>query len=140
MKNVNLLGIRKKVILCRTKAIGEDTYSVMRPLTEQQEKELDKFERTEIDNKEITRKSIYIYGEVNLDSKDDIDAIKKLNLSNPEGNNIHSNFNYEEGVVYYEERTKFHITFDALEWFKYNYCMLGKPSRIVIYECVKSSL
>lgn len=140
MKEVNLLGIRKKVILCRTNGIGEPTFTVMYPLTAEQEKQLDKYENTTINEKRITRKSIYIYGEVNLDNKSDLDAIKKLNISNAEGNNIHSNFNYEKGVATYEDNVKFRLTWDAIEWFKYNYCMLGKPERIVIYECNKSSL
>ncbi len=44
-KKVNLLGIRKKVILCHTKSLAGITYTVMRPITEEDEQNLDKFER-----------------------------------------------------------------------------------------------
>lgn len=137
---MNLLGIRQKAILYRTKNVGEETFSVIRPLTEQQEKELDEFECTVINNKEITRKSIYIYGKVNLDSKDDIAAIKKLNLVVENGGSIHSNFDYDKGIALFEDNVKFRLCFNAVDWFKYNYCLIGKPERIVIYECSKSSL
>lgn len=140
MKELNLLGIRNKAILCRTNGIGEPTFTVMYPLTAEQEKQLDKYENTTINERRITRKSIYIYGEVNLNNQSDLDAIKKLNIGNADGNHIHSNFDYERGIVTYEDTVKFKLTWDAIEWFKYNYCMLGKPERIVIYECNKSSL
>lgn len=137
---MNLLGIRQRAILSRTKQIDGTTYSVMCPLTEEQEKDLDEIERTIVNDKIVTRKSIYIYGEVNINSKDDIDAIKKLNLVSGEGSNIHSNFNYDKGVVTFEDNVKFRLCFDALDWFKYNYCLIGKPKRIIIYECSKDKL
>ena len=43
-KKLNLLGIRKKVILCHTKSLAGVTYTVMRPITEEDEQNLDKWE------------------------------------------------------------------------------------------------
>lgn len=55
-KKLNLLGIRKKVILCHTKSLTGVTYTVMRPITEEDEQNLDKFEYLDIDNKRIDKK------------------------------------------------------------------------------------
>lgn len=55
-KKLNLLGIRKKVILCHTKSLAGITYTVMRPITEEDEQNLDKWEYLNIDNKHIDKK------------------------------------------------------------------------------------
>lgn len=55
-KKLNLLGIRKKVILCHTKSLAGVTYTVMRPITEQDEQDLDKWEYINIDGKRIDKK------------------------------------------------------------------------------------
>lgn len=55
-KKLNLLGIRKKVILCHTKSLAGVTYTVMRPITEEDEQNLDKWEYLNIDNKRIDKK------------------------------------------------------------------------------------
>lgn len=55
-KKLNLLGIRKKVILCHTKSLAGVTYTVMRPITEEDEQNLDKWEYLNIDNKHIDKK------------------------------------------------------------------------------------
>ena len=52
-KKLNLLGIRKKVILCHTKSLAGVTYTVMRPITEEDEQNLDKWEYLNIDNKRL---------------------------------------------------------------------------------------
>lgn len=77
-KKLNLLGIRKKVILCHTKSLAGVTYTVMRPITEEDEQNLDKFEYLDIDNKRIDKRNIYCYGEINLSSNDDVEYIKSL--------------------------------------------------------------
>lgn len=55
-KKVNLLGIRKKVILCHTKSLAGITYTVMRPITEEDEQNLDKWECINVDGKRIDKK------------------------------------------------------------------------------------
>ena len=77
-KKLNLLGIRKKVILCHTKSLAGVTYTVMRPITEEDEQNLDKWECINVDGKRIDKKDIYCYGEINLSSNDDVEYIKKL--------------------------------------------------------------
>ena len=58
-KKLNLLGIRKKVILCHTKSLAGVTYTVMRPITEEDEQNLDKWECINVDGKRIDKKDIY---------------------------------------------------------------------------------
>lgn len=55
-KKVNLLGIRKKVILCHTKSLAGVTYTVMCPITEEDEQNLDKCECINVDGKRIDKK------------------------------------------------------------------------------------
>lgn len=140
-KKVNLLGIRKKVILCHTKSLAGVTYTVMRPITEEDEQNLDKWECINVDGKRIDKKDIYCYGEINLSSNDDVEYLKKFNLLDTDnGGIIHSNFNYQEGYALIEGIAKTYPTFDAIEWFKYNHCLIGKPARIIIYKCKKENL
>lgn len=77
-KKLNLLGIRKKVILYHIKSLVGITYTVMRPITEEDEKNIDKLEYLDIDNRHIDKKDIYCYGEINLSSDDDIQYLKSL--------------------------------------------------------------
>lgn len=55
-KKLNLLGIRKKVILCHTKSLADITYTVMRPITEEDEQNLDKWKCINVDGKRIDKK------------------------------------------------------------------------------------
>ena len=99
-KKLNLLGIRKKVILCHTKSLAGVTYTVMRPITEQDEQDLDKWEYINIDGKRIDKKDIYCYGEINLSSNDDVEYIKKFSLLDTDnGGTIHSNFNIKKVML-----------------------------------------
>lgn len=99
-KKLNLLGIRKKVILCHTKSLAGVTYTVMRPITEEDEQNLDKWECINVDGKRIDKKDIYCYGEINLSSNDDVEYIKKFSLLDTDnGGTVHSNFNYQEGYA-----------------------------------------
>lgn len=140
-KKLNLLGIRKKVILCRTKSLSGVTDTIMRPITEQDEQDLDKWEYINIDGKRIDKKDIYCYGEINLSSNDDVEYIKKFSLLDTDnGGTVHSNFNYQKGYALVEGIAKTYPTFDIIEWFKYNHCLIGKPTRIIIYKCKKENL
>ena len=140
-KKVNLLGIRKKVILCHTKSLAGVTYTVMRPITEEDEQNLDKWECINVDGKRIDKKVIFCYGEINLSSNDDVEYIKKFSLLDTDnGGTIHSNFNYQEGYALIEVIAKTIPTFDIIDLFKYNHCLIGKPTRIIIYKCKKENL
>nr|UVN01071.1 MAG: hypothetical protein [Bacteriophage sp.] len=113
----------------------------MRPITEEDEQNLDKWECINVDNKRIDKKDIYCYGEINLSSNDDVEYIKKFSLLDTDnGGTIHSNFNYQEGCAIIEGIAKTYPTFDIIEWFKYNHCLIGKPTRIIIYKCKKENL
>jgi hypothetical protein len=113
----------------------------MRPITEQDEQNLDKWECINVDGKRIDKKDIYCYGEINLSSNDDVEYIKKFSLLDTDnGGTIHSNFNYQEGCTIIEGIAKTYPTFDIIEWFKYNHCLIGKPTRIIIYKCKKENL
>lgn len=141
-KIVNLLGIRKKAILCRSKVMGDVIYSVMREITEEQEKELDDIESIELDGKVIDKSNIYCYGQLDVNNEEDVNYIRKFNIINLDAENpIHSDYNYERGNVRIDGNiAKTHPTWDAFEWFKYNYLLIGKPKRIIIYKCKKCDL
>ena len=141
-KILNLLGIRKKAILCRTKVGGNPIYTVMRPITEQQKKELDDNERLVIDNITISKDNIYCYGEFNVNNDEDLNYIKKFNIINlDEENSVHSNLDFETGEVTLEGNiAKVYCCYDAIKWFKYQYLLIGKPNRIIVYKCPKHDL
>ena len=141
-KVVKLLGIRKKAILCRIKLMGTFVYTVMRPITEEQEKILDRDEQIDIDGNIISKDNIYCYGEFDVTNSEDIEYIKKFNIINlDEVNSVHSNYNFEEGNVVIEGNVaKTYSCYDVVKWFKYNYVLIGKPNRILIYKCKKEEL
>ena len=140
-KKVNLLGIRKKVILYHTKSLVGIIYTVMRPITEEDEQNLDKWECINVDGKRIDKKDIYCYGEINLSSNDDVEYIKSLAyLILIMVELFIVIFNYQEGCALIEGIAKTYPTFDIIEWFKYNHCLIGKPTRIIIYKCKKENL
>lgn len=142
-KVINLLGIRKTITLCRTEVIkGKFTYVYMEPITEEQEARIDKAEkyygaiRFEHPNGSIIdSKNIYLYGEVNLNDKNDVRQIERLKLIDEEGNYIYSNFNYDKGnFITIDRRAKCYPTFNPLTWFMYCHCLIGKPKRIIVYR------
>lgn len=141
-KVVNLLGIRKKVILFRTKFMGDSIYTVMRELTEEQEKSLDTLESVKIDDNIINKDDIYCYGEFNVDNEEDLNYIKKFNIINLDSENfIHCDYDFKTGeVTITRTLAKTRPTWDSIEWFKYNYLLIGKPKRIIIYKCKKCNL
>ena len=53
--------------------------------------------------------------------------------------NIPSNFDYNTGYVYSnnEDIFKTHDTWNKIDWFKFNHCLIGKPERIIIYRINK---
>ena len=141
-KVVNLLGIRKKTTLCRIKIMGSFIYTIMRPITQEQEKILDRDEQIEIDGNVISKDKIYCYGEFDVNNPEDINYIKKFNIINlDEENPIHSNYDFDEGNVTIEgNMAKMYSCYDVVKWFKYNYVLIGKPKRILIYKCRKEEL
>lgn len=115
---------------------------IMESITKEQEERIDKSKiyfgeiRYERPDKHIIQaRNIYLYGEVNVNDKSDIDLIKKFDLVDPDHNWIDSNFNFEEGTcTTIEGIRKGYDTWDPVKWFLYNYCLLGKPERVIIYN------
>ena len=143
-KVINLLGIRQKVILCRIDNInGKYNNVYIEPITEEQELRIDNSQKyyNEIryelkDGTIITSKSIYAYGEINVEDINDINQIKSFNLINSEGGIINSNFNYDKGCSIIKDNVAtYYTTWDPIKWFMYCYCLIGKPNRIIIYKC-----
>lgn len=138
------MGIRSKVILNR----NGNSYLVMESITEKEEQELDTLADLEqmryiVDNKYIVNsESIFLYGQINLNDKNDINLLLKSHIITPEINNaanIPSNFDYETGDVYADKDGIFkcHDTWNKIDWFKFNHVLLGKPKRVIIYKIVK---
>lgn len=139
-KQMNILGIKKRVILARF----DFNSIVMEAIDENAEKSLDK--QSEKDNINyffnnlcLKSKDIVLYGEINLENKKDIKYLEKYKniICNPDAitNWIKSNFNYEKGTITSNDEGlyKGYQTWQFLKWFKYNYCLIGKPKRILIY-------
>lgn len=148
-KEVSVLGIYKKTILCHTNNFGTEEVYVMEPITQEQENEIDNsFSRYgEIrfvrHNGDILRKeNIKLYGDVNLDSEEDLAAIEKYQFIDEDWRSfIYSNFDYQRGTVgLVDGKFKYYPTKDPILWFKYNHCLIGKPNKIIIYRIPKLKL
>lgn len=141
-KVIHLHGIRKKVILSRIKQMGRYIYTVLRPITEEEEKFIDINEFIKFDNTTIDKQNIYCYGVIDINNKQDINYIDKFNLINLDDENfVHSNFDYENGTVQIDNNVVLkHPTWDNIKWFKYNYLLIGKPKRVIIYKCKEHEL
>lgn len=142
-KVVNLLGIRPRMILCHFEPIkGKRMGVYIEPITEEQEARIDKSEKyygairfDKGDGTIIDAKSIYLYGEVNFEDKNDIYQIERLKLINDDGNYIYSNFDYDKGqFTTVDGIAKSYPTWNPLTWFKYCHCLIGKPKRIIVYK------
>lgn len=144
MQKINIMGIRSSVILNKYKA----DWLIMEEITEEQENEIDvRGDMDEIyyitkNNIKISAKDIFLYGEINLDNHVDLELLRKADIITQEVNNaanIPSNFDYETGDVYSDNNDIFrvHDTWNKLDWFKFNHCLLGKPNRVIIYRINK---
>lgn len=142
LQKINLLGIRKQTILCHFEKICD--LAVMKEITETDEKNIDKGLRFNTGTQFIERDKIILYGEIDFNNKNDVELIKNKNLMFPEvvSNVVYSTFDYKSGTatpinnVYY----KMTIEVDPVKWFMYNYCLIGKPKRIIVYKTTKSYL
>lgn len=144
MQKINIMGIRSSVILNKYKA----DWLIMEEITEEQEKEIDI--RGDIDeiyyitksNVKVPAKDIFLYGEIDLENHSDLELLRKADIITQEVNNaanIPSDFDYETGIVYSDNNDVFktHDTWNKLDWFKFNHCLLGKPKRVIIYRINK---
>lgn len=139
MKTINVNGLRKKIILSTFNDKGIVTKLMMMPISKEQEDEIDNNLSLKINEIIIKKNQISVYGEVNF-SKDDLNKIDKItNIVPEDGGWLYSNLDLETGDVTLEGNTpKMYPTFDPVTWFEYNYLLLGKPERIIIFKCPKT--
>ena len=141
LQEINLLGIRKQAILCHFEKICD--LAVMKEITETDEKNIDKGLRFNTGTQFIERDKIILYGEIDFNNKDDVKLIKNKNLMFPEvvSNIVYNTFDYKLGIVTPINNVyKMTIEVDPVKWFMYNYCLIGKPKRIIVYKTTKSYL
>lgn len=119
-------------------------------LTDEEEKIMDKrkdsngqvFYETK-DGHIINNNDIILYGDINFDNKEDVELIKRFNLINEDedGNWIYSNFNYDKGnFTQIDCINKGYSTWNALLWFKFKHCLIGKPNKIIVYKDSRNKL
>ncbi len=141
LQEINLLGIRKQTILCHFEKICD--LAVMKEITETDEKNIDKGLRFNTGTQFIERDKIILYGEINFNNENDVKLIKNKNLMFPEtvSNIVYSTFDYKSGTATSINNVyKMTIEVDPVKWFMYNYCLIGKPKRVIVYNTTKSYL
>lgn len=141
LQEINLLGIRKQTILCHFEKICD--LVVMKEITETDEKNIDKGLRFNTGTQFIERDKIILYGEIDFNNKNDVKLIKNKNLMFPEivSNIVYSTFDYKSGIATSINNVyKMIIEVDPVKWFMYNYCLIGKPKRVIVYKTTKSYL
>ena len=141
LQKINLLGIRKQTILCHFEKICD--LAVMKEITETDEKNIDKGLRFNTGTQFIERDKIILYGEIDFNNKNDVKLIKNKNLMFPEivSNIVYSTFDYKSGIATSINNVyKMIIEVDPVKWFMYNYCLIGKPKRVIVYKTIKSYL
>lgn len=141
LQEINLLRIRKQTILCHFEKICD--LAVMKEITETDEKNIDKGLRFNTGTQFIERDKIILYGEIDFNNKNDVKLIKNKNLIFPEivSNIVYSTFDYKSGIATPINNVyKMTIEVDPVKWFMYNYCLIGKPKRVIVYKTTKSYL
>ena len=142
-KIIDLNGIFKRMILCRTEfpKSKRKAFVIIKPITEEEENEIDKSERItgsvsyKNGSRTINGNDIYMYGKVDLNDESDVELINKFNLIDEEGGHVYSHFDFDKGVAEtVNGRLHYYTTFNPLLWFKYCYCLIGKPERIIVYK------
>lgn len=145
-KLANLMGIRNKVMLFRSKERFNQYMVFMEGISEEQEQEIDDSadENNNLyfvkDNKIIAKgKEIILYGKVDLNNPSDLYHIKKFNLINEDHAWIHSDLDWENGdFKIIDNVASQHPTFNPVKWFMYNHLLLGKPERVIVYKVPKA--
>lgn len=139
-KTYSLLGLRKSTLLFHIRRNDRTvSQTIIRELTPELEEQCENKNLNYIhisDKFSLDKRHILLYGEIDLNSPIDIQQIKEFCYI-PEDYDayVHSNFNYDFGeFTTIGGIAKSHITYDPLLWFKYNYCLIGKPKKILIYK------
>lgn len=140
-QKINLLGIRKKAILCHFEDFKHrQDVCVLETIDENKELEIDKTKKYK-NNEGITidANSIYFYGDIDINNEKDIELIYHKNLIDDNAI-IRSDFNYEKGIHYVSDVVRESPISDPLKWFKYNYCLIGKPNKVIVYKISRKLL
>lgn len=88
----------------------------------------------------IIKNDVYVYGDINIKSKADIQYLNKFEkiILNPYTMTtfIPTSFDYDKSNYVEEDGVAIGSPFQSnyLKWFKYNYCLIGKPKKIIIYH------
>lgn len=139
-KRINLLGIRKKAVLCHFDGPRGGHCAVMESITDEEENYIDRRKCHKLFiNDVVDESNIYFYGDINLDNEDDINLIMKKSLIN-ENVLIRSNFNYDRGEHDVTDQVRCSVINSPIEWFKYNHCLIGKPAKVIVYKIAKAFL
>jgi len=141
-----LFNTSKKVMLSRS---DKGNYAVfMEAITEETEKNIDKqtdlkgsFNYSGLKGNLITNSNTYLYGEIDLENPKDIKYLMRFKnaILNPYDYHMwyYTSFNYKTGEIKSNPEGIFkgvNIVANPIVWFKYQYCILGKPKRIIIYK------
>lgn len=142
-----LLNTKKKVLLSRS---DKGDYGIfMEEISTETEAKIDKqndihgsFCYKTFDGFVISNTNTYLYGEIDLNNKKDIKYLMKFGniILNPYDyhNWYYTSFDYETGNINFDEEQKawkgINFIADPIKWFKYQYCILGKPKRIIIFK------
>lgn len=142
-KQMNIMGKFKRTILNHSK----EGVIVLQILTDKEEQQIDNSKKQYgelkylFDKKYlIGAKNIYLYGDIDLNNKEDIKLIDKFkNVICDDlrpSNWIYSRLNYDTGIVKSNERGIFigYYTCNYMKWFLYNYLVIGKPKKIIVYS------
>lgn len=142
---INILGKRKSQVLSRFNDELCVPCVMLEAITKELEDKIDAIIKyggsVKLDTGAIvTKNDIYVYGDININSKSDIQYLSKFRKVILNSNNrftfIPSSFDYKNGTYTEIDGIAKGSPFqsDYLEWFKYNYCLIGKPKKIIIYH------
>lgn len=144
-KVINVLGKNKIEVLSRFSENTKFPCVILAPIDEETEKRIDaaikyggsiKLDKNHI----ITKNEIYTYGDIDLNSKADLEYLKKFKkiILNPYTmcTFIPTSFDYKSGTYITTDGIAkgSPFQFDYLKWFKWKYCLIGKPKKIIIYN------
>ena len=116
---------------------------VLKALSKSEEAQIDQNKSIVIDNVKLNENNILLYGIINLNSNEDVNYINKIGILPDDypANQIHSNFDYKTGEVkLIRGSVQYRMCINPIEWFKYHYCLIGKPNRIILYKIDKFKL
>lgn len=139
LESVNILGIRKRTIVNRSK--GE--FWIMNGISKSEEAQIDKNKSIVIDNVKLYEDNILLYGIINLNSDEDINYINKIGILPDDypTNQMHSHVDFTTGQVeLIGGSVQYKMCINPIEWFKYHWLLLGKPNRIILYKINKFEL